>query len=413
MKDNLFFLSSALQGVELPIHIPMAAPRNKVTLPIASSQPKEKDDALVSRQVAATDMPAVTAPELQVAFAGPLQASSSLPVLLAPDDEHTGTAQAEILPQASLPSLEDTSKKKKLLFPDSTTSPGGETAYPVDTKKKKPLPIDIGFKLGYAKGFDKTWYADKYILSPYFEYRLPAGFSLTLQPSFLFGKARVGALANSDQYFHEVISNSFTVDSRLARGAIDSSVLTPNPPDTIFRTYKYGQVYDSIHVGYRVSNAQLWDVELPVIAKYRINKTFSVLLGGSVAYSSVLQTKEEVNRYDGLKRDYTEVHTPQTFYVTYQGQEPPPGPAPQQHSALFPYNTAPFSNYQPRQITTNKNFFRYGFMVGVSANITDRWIVELMLHKTGVDAGAVPDKQLQKIYSQPYLRFMLGYKLTK
>lgn len=413
MKDNLFFLSSALQGVELPIHIPMAAPRNKVTLPIASSQPKEKDDALVSRQVAATDMPAVTAPGLQVAFAGPLQASSSLPVLLAPDDEHTGTAQAEILPQASLPVPADTSKKKKLLFPDSTTPPGGETVYPVDTKKKKPLPIDIGFKLGYAKGFDKTWYADKYILSPYFEYRLPAGFSLTVQPSFLFGKARVGALTNSDQYFHEVISNSFTVNSRLARGAIDSSVLTPNPPDTIFRTYKYGQVYDSIHVGYRMSNAQLWDVELPVIAKYRINKTFSVLLGGSVAYSSVLQTKEEVNRYDGLKRDYTEVHTPQTFYVTYQGQEPPPGPAPQQHSALFPYNTAPFSNYQPRQITTNKNFFRYGFMVGVSANITDRWIVELMLHKTGVDAGAVPDKQLQKIYSQPYLRFMLGYKLTK
>ncbi|MBZ0100174.1 MAG: hypothetical protein K8F30_13910, partial [Taibaiella sp.] len=211
MKDNLFFLSSAQQGVAFPVHMPMAAPRNKVALPSTPLKPKEKDEALVSRQVAATDMPAVTAPELQVAFAEPLQASSSLPGLLAPDEEHTGTAQAEILPQAPLPALADTSKKKKLLFPDSTTSPTEETVYPVDTKKKKPLPIDIGFKLGYAKGFDKTWYADKFILSPYFEYRLPAGFSLTVQPSFLFGKARVGALANSDQYFHEVISNSFTV----------------------------------------------------------------------------------------------------------------------------------------------------------------------------------------------------------
>jgi hypothetical protein len=52
-------------------------------------------------------------------------------------------------------------------------------------------------------------------------------------------------------------------------------------------------------------------------------------------------------------------------------------------------------------------------MVGASATFKERWIVELMLHKTGVDANAVPEKQLQKIYTQPYLRLMVGYKITR
>src|SRR5690606_28063523 len=196
-----------------------------------------------------------------------------------PAEEQATAANAEtgsILPQAA--TMEDTSKKKKLIFRDSASTAMGETTGPVDRTAREPLPIDIGLKLGYSSGFDNAWRGNKFILAPYFEYRLFPKFSLTLQPSFLVGNAKTDVFNNGNSYYHEILNNTLDSVVRLARGAIDSSVLTPNPPDTIFRTYKYGQVYDSIHVGYRVSNKQLWDIELPLIAKYKVSKNFALLL---------------------------------------------------------------------------------------------------------------------------------------
>lgn len=308
----------------------------------------------------------------------------------------------------------DTTKRNKLSNnTDTTAALLDATVYPVVTKKKKPLPFDFGIKAGYALGFNQSWRANKFAIAPYLEYRLPSKISLILQPTFHIGKAKLGTFPNSMHDFHEIQSSSFDSSSRLVRGVIDGSVITPNPPDTIFRTYKYGQVYDSIHVGYNVTNKQMWDVELPVMVKYKVSKTFAFILGGSVTYSSVLQTKEEMTRYSGLTQQYSEDIDPATFYTTYQGQKAPDGPAPKSFSDLFSYNTDEFTGYTPRTESTNKNFFRYGFMLGASATFSERLMIDVMLHKTGVDVNAVPDKELQKVYNQPYLRVMLGYKFSK
>ena len=223
------------------------------------------------------------------------------------------------LPFLTPVSLKTHLKKKKTALDASTDSLLNETVYAVNTTKKKPLPVDAGIKLGFSRGFDRTWNADKWIIAPFVQYRMPANLSLIIQPSFQFGRARVGAFANSNQVFYELRSSDFDSIGRVARGAIDSSVVTPNPPDTVFRTYRYGQVYDSIHVGYKVTNTQMWDVELPLMLQYRVSKTFAFIVGGSVAYSSVLQTKEEVTRYEGLTRSYQEVHAPQTFFCDHPG----------------------------------------------------------------------------------------------
>ncbi len=413
--DKLFLLSVTPMDGNMPVRVPLAARRSarvpEVTMPVDDNMatPESANAKRIESEVVSAPLPTVVS-------TSPGQATDMpLPGLLQSHEEPGSDLPLSELQAGLLAAspLQDTSKKKKVAADNNADSLLNETVYAVNTTKKKPLPIDAGIKLGFSRGFDRTWNADKWIIAPFVQYRMPANLSLIIQPSFQAGRARVGALANSDQVFYEIRSSNFDSLGRVSRGAIDSSVLTPNPPDTVFRTYKYGQVYDSIHVGYRVTNTQMWDVELPLMLQYRVSKTFAFILGGSVAYSSVLQTKEEVSRYEGLTRSYQEVHNPQTFFVTTQGQEPPAGPPRKSFSDLFQYDTIPFSDYRPRQVSTANNFFRYGFMVGASATFKERWMVELMLHKTGVDASAVPDKQLQKIYTQPYLRLMVGYKITK
>lgn len=408
---NIKLLSAIPYGYELPVQIPFRPAPDNINLP-ETTIPGANQQPIARLPVAATEQAMIQAPVPEVASASDIAAfPASLPGLPGADEEMATTDQQDVfIPQST---LQDTSKKKKISAADTNKSILEETVYAVNTSKKKPLPFGAGIKLGFSKGFDPTWYADKFVFAPYVEYGLPSGFSVMLQPAFLIGNAKTGAFANSDQVFYEIRSNNFDSIAYVSRGAIDSSVITPNPPDTVFRTYRYGQVYDSIHVGYKVTNTQQWDVEVPVMVKYKVNKTFAVIAGASATYSSVLRTKEEVTRYENLSRKYEEIHAPQTFFVTAQGQEPPPGPQRKNMNDLFPYNTAPFSNYQPRQITETNNFWRLGFMIGASATFKERLMVELMLHKSGVNTNAVPDKQLQRIYTQPYLRLMIGYKLVK
>lgn len=405
-RDNLRLLSVAPFGFELPVQIPLKPAPDKISLP-ETTIPGDNNLSIARLPVAATEQPVIQAPVPEIASATNVPTlPASLPGFADGDNE---SVETEMLISAA----QDTSKKKQIPVADTTKSILEETVYAVNSDKKKPLPLSAGIKLGFSRGFDPVWNANKFVFAPYLEYSLPSNFSVMLQPAFLIGKAKVGTFSNSDQVFYEIRSNSFDSIAYVSRGAIDSSVITPNPPDTVFRTYRYGQVYDSVHVGYKVTNTQQWDVEVPIMVKYKINKTFAVIAGASATYSSVLRTKEEVTRYQGLMKQHEDIHAPQTFYVTSQGQEPPQGPPRKATSNLFPYNTAPFSNYQPRQITETNNFWRYGFMIGASATFKERLMVELMLHKSGVDVNAVPDKQLQRIYTQPYLRVMVGYKLTK
>lgn len=306
----------------------------------------------------------------------------------------------------------DTAKKKRKKLLEDTTSILKDSEPLKVSRKKVPLPIEFGVKAGYAMGFNSEWRANKFAVAPYIEYRLPANLSVVLQPTYHTGNATVGDFTNGERSYYDVKSNSFDSSGRIARGVIDSTVVTANPPDTVYRTYTYTQQYDSVHVSYGVSQTNLWDIEIPLMLKYKLNNKFSVFAGGSVTYSSVLQTKEEVSRYS-MVNEYVENIDPETFYVTVQGQQPPSGPARKSYDELFRHSGDPINDYTPRTVTESNNFFRYGFMIGGSYTFKERLMIELMLHKTGVDANAVPDKDLQRLYSQPYLRLMIGYKIFK
>lgn len=279
-------------------------------------------------------------------------------------------------------------------------------------RKKISLPIELGVKAGYAAGFDREWRANKVAFAPYINYKLPKGFSLIFQPTYHTGNANIGTFANGEQNYYNITGSSFDSTGRVVRGVIDSTVVTANPPDTVYRTYTYRQTYDSIHTSYSVTQRAMWDVELPLMLKYDINNNFSVMVGASATYSSVLQTEVKEETYS-LTNEYVEDIEPETFFVTYQGQQPPEGPPRKGYDDIFNYTGESFTNYNPRQSTNSKSFMRYGFMIGASYNFNERWMIDIMMHKTGVNTNAVPDKELQRLYTQPYLRIMVGYKFFK
>lgn len=300
-------------------------------------------------------------------------------------------------------------------LPDTSILDNSETEVVKDDRKEQiKLPIEAGIKAGYNKGFNSGWRADRLVVSPYIEYKLPSDLSLVFQPAYLSGNINTGN-TQQDKAYHEITSSSFDSTSKLVRGVIDSSVLTPNPPDTVFYSYEYNQTYDSIYVSYSVKQSKLWEVELPLLLKYSVTDNLSVFAGGSATISSVITTEEKVDRYTGLSKTYMQDIDPQTFYVTAPNQPPPAGPPPVNEDDIFIYTTDPFSSYVPgQQANSNKNtFVRYGFMLGASYTIRDKWLLDLMIHKSGVDKSVITDNNVQKLYTQPYIRFTVGYKLFK
>lgn len=354
----------------------------------------------------------------------PIYAAATNPGIIAAADMNDPYRNEQ---QVQVAISQDTSKKKKLNLPkkrytdtafyEADTSILDDVVGEVVTKIKRnvKVPLEFGVKAGYSKGFGNGWRVDKWAIAPYVAYNLTSNFSLSVQPTYLSGNVRSSAFGQADQSYYQITGDGFDSSSRVVRGKIDSSVITANPPDTVYYSYSYSQTYDSISVTYSTNQTKLWEVEIPLILKYKINKNFSVFAGGTATYSAVLQMKENIDRYSGLSKTYEQGIDPQTFYVTAPNQAPPPGPAKLKADDLFTYNTRPFSefNSSPLYNSSRKTFVRYGFMIGVSATWKDRWMVDLLMHKAGVDGAVVPDKRVQKLYTQPYFRLMVGYKLYK
>lgn len=404
-KPNGVSTSAIIAGTEIKGK-QLNMPDVKVVIPAADAVTSAgKDEARQMVAISNRNLQNIPVPSSFDASA----AQGKMPYATAPS---VVEAPAVIAPQAALDSPDKKFFGKTAI--DSLFGDDDEDEKIVREKNRKRLPLEAGIKLGYNKGFNSTWRADKFVAGAYVAYNLPHNFSIVFQPSYQFGNAKTGAIGNPGGPYYEITGSSLDSVVETRHGYIDSSVLTPNPPDTVFRTYRYGQTYDSITVKYGVTQSRLWDVELPLILKYRINKYFSVYGGGTATYSAVLQTEERIDRY-AKSRSFTQAVPPETYYVTVPNQQPPPGPGPAAHSSVFQYQLDPFNNYQPYTTTPSnvKTFFRYGFILGVSADISDRWMVDVLMQKSGADASKIPDANIRKIYTQPYFRFTVGYKLLK
>ncbi|MEZ5018357.1 MAG: hypothetical protein R2800_14955 [Flavipsychrobacter sp.] len=267
----------------------------------------------------------------------------------------------------------------------------------------KPRRWEIGIKAGYEYGFNTQAKADKFVLSPYLQYMVAPHFSLVFQPSYLWGNAKFTS-AKPDEVYYNVVSTSF--DSTLV---IREGDTIDFKPDTLIATYIYGKVYDSTRVSYQLKQKQLWNIELPLILQYDISSRFSVYGGVSFNFSKVLSVQQN-------RLDYTGMTIMDTIVAkqTYAASLPPPLPAPPQDPASYFANYgSPISQYKPYTNNTQNSFTRVGFMLGFRYTFAERYMVDVLLQQSAVNKTVITDPELQKIYSQPYMRITLGYKIFK
>lgn len=267
-------------------------------------------------------------------------------------------------------------------------------------REKKPSQFEGGLKAGYEFNF-AFGNANKYVIAPYIQYYFTPDVSFVIQPALKFGKASVGNVTGSSSYY-DVKSSSFN----------SSYTITPNVASvsTVNYKYEYTQVYDSVLLGYNVGDQQLWDIELPLLLRYNLVPEVAFFAGPTLTYAGrLLQVTEDRMMYSGLTKTITVNHGP---YAAPDTTSPPPGPQPVPYSSVMTYNARPISEMEKdKYLNGVTKMFSLGYMAGFSFMLADRLMMDVQFQQRFVSNKKVPVQRFKDVYTQPYIRISLGYRL--
>lgn len=260
--------------------------------------------------------------------------------------------------------------------------------------------FSAGAKMGYQSSFNSSNDAARYLFAGFLQYNFSGRISVAMQPAYLAGNAKVTINGNGRSYYN------------ITGSSLDSSVFTEmsnniRDPDTIYRTYFYTESYDSVYVSTNLQDKKLWDIEIPVVFKYRLLNGVYLQAGGVGSYSKLINATETRSDYKGLQNTYTEELEPQLHELN---QPVPEAPSPKSTKELFSYNGEPLGNYQPQQIGHVKSFFRWGYTAGIGIEIKKRLLLDAtMIHMPAAHPSVI-DMNIRQLYTRPYYRFTIGYK---
>ncbi len=312
----------------------------------------------------------------------------------------------KVLQDGKTDTKKDVDTKKEL-----ANKPKAETATAAKSAVKKPQPkypkFELGIKSGYERGFDNAS-AQKIIGSLYLQYNFSPKLSIMVQPgvkqSYL-NSLRVGKQSN----YYQVPEGSKYMDG-VRTGADSTTMLViPNIGNQGLlwvRNYYYAQRHDSIVKSYKIGGSYT-EYEMPLLMKYKLSKNLSVYGGVNMVMGKTLSIQEITTDYsiDILKV----VHTYGGYYS--------PAPTPPPISEVFSYSGTPYSSYLasgPLYSSKSTTQFRFGYMVGFSYQLADRWLVDGLLQQTpSAGSSTIGGVNINQALSNAYLRMTLGYKLSK
>ena len=279
-------------------------------------------------------------------------------------------------------------------------------------KNSRNSKFAMGINFGYEYGFNNQFKANKIVIAPYVQYNVTSKFSLLFQPAYLSGSAKAGGLSSGNELYYNVINAAYDSVSTIFKE--DTSQGPPPPPpriDTLKTTYTYKRTYDSTVVSQQFSQKKLWEAELPLMVQYKVSPNFSVFGGISVSFSKVLRIEEKREDYTGLSDSLQTTNV--LLYNRNQGPSPPPSA--QDPNAVFSgYTGKPISSYTPSAPTSTANMFtRFGYAIGFNTTIRGRYMIGLSLQQKFANSTQIPNESLRKIYTQPYLRMTIGYKIFR
>lgn len=259
-------------------------------------------------------------------------------------------------------------------------------------------PFSVGVKLGYEQGFT-TQSSGIIAAFPFLQWAFSDKMSLWFQPGFRYNNISKTNLMDR-QTFHDIISQSR-----------DSSHVIDNDTTgviTIQRNYIYRSIYDSVIVQYGIKSSKFWEIELPISLQYRVAKNLAVQLGGMVSFGRIVQVEGGLERYSGLSRNGSLSYAP----VPYNGQPSTNYPNPPTIQNYFTYNTSSFQGVDTNQYKNpSSNPARFALVFGFSYTFKERLLIDVLVRKNVSSMSFIPNDQVRSIYTQPYFRLMVGYKL--
>ncbi|HRO43528.1 MAG TPA: hypothetical protein PL009_11890 [Flavipsychrobacter sp.] len=272
---------------------------------------------------------------------------------------------------------------------------GGGAASP--QKNGSKFRFDLGIKAGYERGF-ADFTTNTFIISPYLQWNISTGFAFVLQPGFRYNQLNRNDIFGGSQSYHK-ITNAQVTESHIYGTDSINGVMTP----TVQRNYSFTNTYDSVRVGAMLQTRTFWEIELPIMLRYKIASNFAVFGGLSMIFGNLVEMEEKRETYSGLTRSSN-----LSFDKVDTAAPAPVLPAPDQ---FFNYNTQNIGAASNNNLNPATNPVRLGLMFGFSYELQKRITLDVLYKQTISDMKYVPNEQVRKIYTQPYLRVMLGFKL--
>ncbi len=269
-------------------------------------------------------------------------------------------------------------------------------------KIKPPKPKfnkwEAGVKAGYERGFDNDA-AKKIVVSPYLQYNISPRFSVMVQPGIKGAEISNRRIGTPKGYYK--INN----DAQVSR-TVDSNVIIPFDPRKYYMVKDtFRQTHDSIVKAYAIGGTYL-EFEIPVMLKYAVSKKFTVYGGVNIGYSQLVNVREETSTHYGITKTVPD----KPFILPYGTAIPPP----KIDGSDIAYTGTPIADYAGPQYTgSNEGKWRAGYMAGFSYQVGNRVLFDALVQQTNVKPNVQGGYNVNKALSAPYIRFTIGYKLTK
>ncbi|MDR3678856.1 MAG: hypothetical protein P4L41_02745 [Flavipsychrobacter sp.] len=264
---------------------------------------------------------------------------------------------------------------------------GGGTA---DAAKAHTPRWEAGVKAGYESG-TKGLIASKYDFAPFLKYNISSKASLILQPGIKFASIKNTAIDPGKNYYK---INSSTVDSQTTGVYMGNSTTT----------YNFTENVDSFKVAHNVARRNFVQFEIPIMFSYQVTKELSLLAGISMIYSKLVSISQDSVGYGNYNLKGSVSYTYPYGTVTQA-----PG-----INAAIPHTASPYLTLaNPVYQSQGGNVFSVGYMLGFSYNLTKRFMLDGLIQQSLGGFSNIKNADIKSLYTQPYIRLTLGYRLWK
>ncbi|MGN6566458.1 MAG: hypothetical protein ACTHJ0_00825 [Flavipsychrobacter sp.] len=252
-----------------------------------------------------------------------------------------------------------------------------------DIAHQVPMAFNLqaGVKLGYEQGFGQ-YTTSKFLGAVYAQVGLSDKLAIMLQPAVKYTK------------LNKTIDNGSEAYYRNTGKYYDSTKSTMNP---ILASYYYYGTYDSIIVKRSTTSTSYIGFEIPVLLKYRLSKSLSLLGGVNIDVSNLFAIGDNINTiHRTTSIDSTGVTYIDTFSKFF-------------NTLTYKHSGTPYSSYVPTLSSTQATV-RLGYMLGVDYSLADKFTLEFLVTQSLSGYNNISDKNIKNIYSQPYFRLSVGYR---